>query len=39
LFMYSAARRQTSNAVMMLGIFIGILAGLLTDLIVSLSGL
>jgi len=39
LFMYSAARRQTSNNVMMLGIFIGILAGLLTDLIVSLSGL
>jgi ZIP family zinc transporter len=39
LFMYSAARRQTSNSVMMLGIFIGILAGLLTDLIVSLSGL
>jgi ZIP family zinc transporter len=39
LFMYGAARRQTSNNVMMLGIFIGILAGLLTDLIVSLSGL
>lgn len=39
LFMYSAARRQTGNDVMMLGIFIGILAGLLTDLIVSLSGL
>jgi len=39
LFMYSSGRRQTSNDVMMLGIFIGILAGLLTDLIVSLSGL
>jgi ZIP family zinc transporter len=39
LFMYNSGRRQTSNDVMMLGIFIGLLAGLLTDLIVSLSGL
>jgi zinc transporter, ZIP family len=39
LFMYSSGRRQTNNDVMMLGIFIGLLAGLLTDLIVSLSGL
>jgi zinc transporter, ZIP family len=39
LFMYSSGRRQTSNGLMMVGIFIGLLAGLLTDLIVSLSGL
>jgi zinc transporter, ZIP family len=39
LFMYNSGRRQTRNDVMMLGIFIGLLAGLLTDLIVSLSGL
>ncbi len=39
LFMYNSGRRQTTNDVMMLGIFIGILAALLTDLIVSLGGL
>ena len=39
LFMYNSGRRQTTNDVMMLGIFIGVLAALLTDLIVSLSGL
>src|SRR5207245_10315867 len=39
LFMYNSGRRQTTNDVMMLGIFIGVLAALLTDLIVSLGGL
>ncbi len=38
LFMYGAGRRQTGNDVMMLGIFLGLLAGLTTDLIVSLGG-
>src|SRR5207247_7943331 len=38
LLMYNAARRQSSNDLVMVGIFIGLLAGFLTDLIVSLGG-
>ena len=38
LLMYNAARRQSSNDLIMIGIFIGLLAGFLTDLIVSLGG-
>src|SRR6266581_6865087 len=38
LLMYNAARRQSSNDLIMVGIFIGLLAGFLTDLIVSLGG-
>ena len=38
LLMYNSARRQSSNDLIMIGIFIGLLAGFLTDLIVSLGG-
>lgn len=36
LLMYNSARRQSSNDLIMIGMFIGLLAGFLTDLIVSL---
>ncbi len=38
LLMYNTGRRQVSNDVIMVGIFVGLLAGFLTDLIVSLGG-
>lgn len=38
LLMYNSARRQSSNDLLMVGIFIGLLAGFLTDLVVSLGG-
>ena len=38
LLMYNSARRQSGNDLLMVGIFIGLLAGFLTDLIVSLGG-
>jgi ZIP family zinc transporter len=38
LLMYNSARRQSSNDLIMIGIFIGLLAGFLTNLIVSLGG-
>jgi zinc transporter, ZIP family len=38
LLMYNTARRQSSNDLIMIGIFVGLLAGFLTDLIVSLGG-
>ncbi len=38
LLMYNSARRQSSNDLIMTGMFIGLLAGFLTDLIVSLGG-
>jgi len=38
MLMYSSGRRQTENRVMMIGIFVGLSAGLLTDLIVTLGG-
>lgn len=36
--MFNTGRRQYSNSLMMLGIFLGLIAGFLTDLIVSLGG-
>ena len=39
LLMYNSARRQSSNDLIMIGMFIGLMAGFLTDLIVSLGGL
>lgn len=36
--MFNVGRRQHSNNLMMAGIFIGLCAGFLTDLIVSLGG-
>lgn len=38
LLMYNSARKQTNNQILMIGIFAGLCAGLLTDLIVTLGG-
>ena len=38
MLMYNAGRKYTTNLVMMVGILIGLCAGFLTDLIISLSG-
>lgn len=38
MMLYNAGRRRYSNDLMMTGIFLGLLAGFLTDLIVSLGG-
>jgi zinc transporter, ZIP family len=38
LLMYNTGRRQTTNNVLMLGIFLGLIAGFATDLIVTLGG-
>jgi zinc transporter, ZIP family len=38
MMMYNAGKRQTTNDMLMLGIFFGICAGFLTDLIVTLGG-
>ncbi len=38
LLMYNLARRQATNDLLMLGIFVGLCAGFLTDLIVTLGG-
>jgi zinc transporter, ZIP family len=38
LLMYNSARRQSGNDLIMVGMFIGLLAGFLTDLIVTLGG-
>lgn len=38
MLMYNAGRKQTTNSVLMIGIFFGLVAGFGTDLIVSLGG-
>lgn len=38
MLMYNAGRRYTTNTIMMVGIFVGLCAGFLTDLIISLGG-
>lgn len=38
MLMYNSARRQTTNEVVMIGFFVGLFAGFITDLIVSLGG-
>jgi ZIP family zinc transporter len=38
MLMYSVARGQVANDILMLGFFTGISAGFLTDLLVTLSG-
>jgi ZIP family zinc transporter len=38
LLMYNSGRRQTTNGVLMTGIFLGVCAGLITDLIVTIGG-
>jgi len=38
LLMYKAGRKQTTNMMMMIGLFIGLTAGLLTDLLIDFGG-
>lgn len=38
LLMYSSGRRQTTNNILMMGVFVGLCAGFLTDLMVTLGG-
>jgi zinc transporter, ZIP family len=38
MLMYNAGRKQTTNNIIMIGIFVGVCAGFATDLIVSLGG-
>ena len=38
MLMYGVGRKQTSNAILMLGIWIGLIAGFATDLLVTLGG-
>jgi zinc transporter, ZIP family len=38
MLMYNSGRRQTTNRVLMIGIFVGLCAGFVTDLIVTLGG-
>jgi ZIP family zinc transporter len=38
MLMYNSGRRQTTNAVLMTGLFVGLFAGFVTDLIVTLGG-
>jgi len=38
MLMYNSGRKQTTNGIMMTGIFFGLVAGFLTDLIISLNG-
>jgi ZIP family zinc transporter len=39
MLMYNSGRRQTTNDVLMVGIFIGLCAGFITDLIITLGGI
>ena len=38
MLMYNSGRRQTTNSILMLGVFVGLCAGFMTDLIVTLGG-
>jgi zinc transporter, ZIP family len=38
MLMYNSGRRQTTNRILMIGIFVGLCAGFITDLIVTLGG-
>ena len=38
MLMYNSARKQTTNSVLMVGIFVGLFAGFITDLIIAISG-
>ena len=38
MLMYNSGRKQTTNNIVMLGIFVGLCAGFVTDLIVTLGG-
>lgn len=38
MLMYSASRRQASNSILMLGFFVGLCAGFMTDLLITIAG-
>ena len=38
MLMYNSGRKQVTNEILMLGIFLGLVAGFLTDLLVTLGG-
>jgi ZIP family zinc transporter len=38
MLMYNTGRKQTTNDILMIGIFVGLCAGFITDLIVTLGG-
>jgi zinc transporter, ZIP family len=38
MLMYNSGRQQTTNNILMVGIFLGLFAGFMTDLLVSLGG-
>ena len=38
LLMYHTGRKQTTNTIMMIGIFLGLFAGFITDLLIGISG-
>jgi ZIP family zinc transporter len=38
MLMYNSARKQTTNSVLMMGIFVGLFAGFITDLMIAISG-
>ncbi len=38
MLMYNSGRRQTTNDILMVGLFVGLVAGFITDLIVTLGG-
>jgi ZIP family zinc transporter len=38
MLMYNSGRKQTTNAILMMGIFVGLCTGFITDLIVSIGG-
>jgi ZIP family zinc transporter len=38
MLMYNSGRKLTTNSVMMIGIFVGLFAGFITDLLIEFSG-
>jgi zinc transporter, ZIP family len=38
MLMYNSGRKQTTNSVLMIGIFVGLFAGFITDLMIALAG-
>jgi ZIP family zinc transporter len=38
MLMYNSGRKQTTNSILMIGIFVGLFAGFTTDLMIALAG-
>jgi ZIP family zinc transporter len=38
MLMYNSGRKQTTNGILMVGIFVGLLAGFITDMLITLGG-